>query len=94
MHTCLCEDVGSLGTVHGGACNAIIQEAQTHSEPVSKKEKERVQNKNPQTTTKKQSVKLKWTARVMGSVSSPSWLKPSITEIKKTNRGVGGGHRQ
>lgn len=72
--------------MHGGACNAILQEAQTHSEPVSKKEKEkeRVQNKNPQTTTKKQSVKLKWTAHVMGCVSSPSWCKAQHDRNQKT----------
>lgn len=71
-------------SVHGGACNAILQEAQTHSEPVSKKEKERVQNKNPQTTTKKQSVKLKLTAHVMGCVSSPSWCKAQHDRNQKT----------
>lgn len=69
-------------SVHGGACNAILQEAQTHSEPVSKKEKEK---KNPQTTTtRKQSIKLKWTAHVMGHVSSPSWCKAQHDRNQKT----------
>lgn len=77
--------------MHSGACNVSIQGTQTHSEPVSKKERKRKGTKQNPTNNNKETVNLKRTAQSWEVSQVLVGAKPSMTEIKKPNKCGDGG---